>query len=118
MSTPVWPLTLPQEPQLGSFSESGQGATIRTQMDVGPAKVRQRYTVEIRNISVELAMTGAQVATFDAFWSATLGYGALAFDWKDFRTQAAQTYRFTSRPSYVALGGDMWRVSFQLETMP
>lgn len=118
MSTPVWPGTLPQDPLLGSFSESGQGATVRTQMDAGPAKVRQRFTVEVRNISVELTMTGAQLATFDAFWATTLGYGALAFDWTDFRTLAAQTYRFVSRPSYAALGGDVWRVSFQLETVP
>lgn len=118
MTTPVWPSSLPQNPQLIGFQESGQGATVRTQMDAGPAKVRRRFTIEVRNISIALVMTTAQVATFESFWTSTISYGALAFDWSDFRTSAAQTYRIASRPAYAALGGGYWRVDLQLETVP
>lgn len=118
MTTPVWPASLPQNPQLMGFQESGAGATVRTQMDAGPAKVRRRFTIEVRNISLALVMTTAQVATFDTFWTSTISYGALAFDWVDFRTLAAQTYRIASRPAYTALGNGYWRVEFMLETVP
>ena len=114
----AWPSSLPQSALQQEFTESAEEVTIRSTVDVGPAKLRPRYTAEVALFQLALVLTTAQVATLDAFYQATLVFGSEAFDWTHPRTLAAVSMRFRSRPSYVPLGGGYWRTVLALEVMP
>lgn len=116
----AWPASLPQDPLAPEYSERGGGNVVRTQMDVGPPKLRRRYTGEITEYAIGLYLTQAQVATLETFYTTTLVHGTTAFDWKDFRSGASKSYTFASRPIYAPApnAGDTWHVSFSLQDQP
>lgn len=113
----VWPLSLPQQVLASDYTEAADANTIRSDVDVGPAKVRRRYTAEVKVLQIGLVLTAAQVVTLDTFYDATLG-AVDAFDWVHPRTLAAASLRFRSRPEYRAIGASYFRAAFALEILP
>lgn len=123
MADLVWPATLPQEPKLAGHSEQPPKLTVRTEMDVGPAKVRRRTSAGVRNFSMSIVMTRAQCALLDEFFLDSAQGGALAFQWTHPRTGNLIDYRFTAPPTYNPLGprssaAAKWVATFQLEALP
>ncbi len=119
MTTPTWPVGLPQLVAVDGYGETPPDTTLRTAMGAGPAKVRRRTTAGIRPLSVHLDLDAAQVETLDTFYLETLQGGALAFDWVHPRTQAVATLRFVRPPAYRPQGSDAsWRAAVQLEVLP
>lgn len=116
MST--WPGTLPQEFLQRGASETAPNLIIRTNMDAGPAKVRRRFTAEVRPIQGNLLLTTAQVATLDTFFVTTVKGGSLAFDWVNQRTAASESFRFVGIPTYTKMSGDFYEVTLKLEQLP
>lgn len=114
----TWPTSLPQRPLADSYSEAAEPSTIRTAMEIGPAKMRRRYTSEIKLFTMEFLMSTAQVATFETFFVTTLAAGSLTFDWINHRTDAAVIYRFTARPTIQPQAPGYWLVSAELEITP
>src|SRR5690606_30510317 len=98
MANAVWPSTLPTEPFVRSFRESLPKNTIRTQMEVGPAKVRRRSTARVKTISFILPIPRADVPTFTTFFEDTLADGSLPFDFTHPRTLETLTFRFLDDP--------------------
>lgn len=128
MADAVWPVALPP-PRLQPFSESLKSQVVRTAMDTGPAKVRRRQSVPIRESSVEIRITGqALAAVFDPFFVDTLKGGSLTFSMTNPRTGVVDEYRFVSPPTYKPLGvvqlgtpqegSEYWSVTFTLEQLP
>lgn len=117
MTDATWPAALPQALLLG-LTETAPNLTIRTQMEAGPAKVRQRFTAAPRPVQGELVLTESQANTLDTFYVTTLAGGALRFGWRHPRTDAAVTYRFTEPPSYQQIGALQYRVAMKLEILP
>jgi hypothetical protein len=87
-------------------------------MDVGPAKLRPRYTSEVVAFDMTLVLTTAQVTTLENFYTAALAFGSLSFTWIHPRTLAAATIRFVSRPTYSKLSGGYHETRFNVEIMP
>lgn len=117
MANPVWPNTLPQYVERSGYAEKPGDNTIETPVDAGPAKVRRRFTADVRRFTVALKMSAAQCDTFEAFWRDDLLQGALPFDWVHPRTRAATTYLFR-KPHWslgVASGGGFVVVTLNLE---
>lgn len=114
----TWPATLPQAPLADGYQEAPHDATIRTAMDVGPAKLRRRSTVEGADLRMLFVLSSSQVSDLDTFYSSTLSGGVDAFDWTDPRLGTSESYRFAARPAPQFLGGDWWRVELQLERLP
>lgn len=114
----AWPSSLPQLSLLEGAAESPTDPVIRTDMDVGPAKRRARYTWAPRRFTVPLVLTTAQVATFETFYESTLGYGVDAFDWTHPRTLASVSFAFVRRPDFAPIGAGYWRTSLDLELQP
>ena len=104
-------------PLLTGYQESVQDTIIRTTMDQGPAKVRQRTTAAVRPIIVTYLLTAAQVTTLESFYVTEVAGGALAFSFTHPRTNAAVTARFTKPLSYVP-NGSLFTVTVALEIMP
>ena len=119
MSLVTWPASLPQEPLAEGFTEQAPNTIIRSQMEAGPAKLRRRFTAGTRNFDCQLYLSADQAEALDAFYVSTLAGGALSFDWKHPRTQAAVTFRFVEPPSYKPVKrGTAWQASLKLEVLP
>lgn len=114
----AWPSGLPQIALGAEFEESADSALVRTQMDAGPAKVRRRYTAEVKRYRFTLILTTAEVATLETFFTDTIGLGSLPFDWLNQRTKATVSLRLVNRPSYREIAGGLWVTSLDLEYMP
>lgn len=111
----AWPSSLPQLSLLAGAAETVQDATIRSEMDVGPAKRRRRYTAAVRRFSVPLILTVAQVATLETFYETTLSGGVDAFDWVHPRTLAAVSLAFVARYQLQPIGAGYYQVVLELE---
>ncbi len=123
MADAVWPSGLSTcIPLIAPLQETPPALTIRSQMDVGPAKVRPRVTSNVRMFTVGVWMTQAQLVTFDAFFVSTLAGGALTFEWKNPRTGNVADFRIVGVPTYSKFmprdNGRKSLVSFEMELMP
>ena len=99
--------------------ENPQDLTIRSEVDVGPPKVRKRYTAGIVIFSgLVYRMTKANVATFQTFYVTTINGGATAFDLPHPRTAATVSARITSAPTYTALSDDIFDIAVDMEVLP
>lgn len=116
----VWPASLPQQPLYDGYQEQAPNLVIRSQMDAGPPKIRQRFTAGIRTFAMRLALTKAQVATLDTFFVTTAAGGSIAFEWVHPRTGATVNYRFVvpPQPKYHADADDVWWAELALEILP
>lgn len=115
---PTWPSTLPQEPLQQGYEEARQSGVVRTQMDKGPPKARQRSSATVSRFQMRFRITGSQVATLESFFEDDLDYGALRFDWTHPRTGAAVQFRFREPYSLSQIAGDLYEVGAALEVLP
>ena len=112
----AWPVSLPTTPRHdGGFRQDPINNVVRSQMDEGETKTRQRFTKVTRNASFNMIMTDAQVATLKTFHETTLNGGADEFTFTDFVAESAATCRFTSPPSYTYQAPDVWNVALAME---
>lgn len=119
MATDTWPSGLPDAPRPGGFREVVPRSSVRTQMDVGPAKLRRRSTGNVRFFQCIFELTLAQVATLDTFFITTLTGGSEAYNFDHPRTGATAEYRFLEPPSYSnPEGGDLWIAVCNIELLP
>ena len=99
------------------YQENPPENVLRTEMSVGPAKLRRRSTSAVRNFTVQLFLTTALVTTFETFYVTTSKSGSLAFSFRAPRTKTIADHRFASIPVYISRNQG-YIVSFQLEQMP
>ncbi|WP_396189386.1 hypothetical protein [Flavobacterium sp.] len=114
----TWPASLPQKPLANGYNEGFQDTVIRSKVESGASKARQRYTRLRKLVDVAFQMNTAQKATFETFLS-TIGGGAHAYNWPHPLTGTAQVVQMTgpvTGPKYLA--PNIWQISFQLEIMP
>ena len=114
---PTYPATLP-DPLSGSYQETAPETTIRTRMDAGPDKVRQRFTAAPTKIKFALLLTKSEVSTLDTFFVTTVKGGSLEFDYTHPRTAASVKARFTGTPSYTSVDPNNYRSNIELEILP
>jgi hypothetical protein len=121
----TWPASLPQTLLVEGLTRTRQPGRIRSDMDTGPAKQRNRFTATAKYFeSAQLNLTGAQLTTFETFYVTTLGNGAASFTWIDPITDASATLRFKGEPEASLLRPDatpdnrLYRVALPLEVMP
>lgn len=121
MSNPLWPASLPQQVLVDGYKRSFGVGVVRTPMEIGPAKQRQRFTAVPQPFSAMTEVDRTQLATFQAFWRDTLGQGALPFDWVDPETLAPITFQFIGDqpPSWNPMpGSQVWQIVLTLEILP
>ena len=119
MSDITWPEYLPQKVEKDGYSETPPDSRIRTPMDMGPAKVRRRFSAQVRPLSIVMNMTEEQLADFDTFFATTTESGSLPFDFPNPRGTGVLTVRFGEKsPQYGDFNGNSCAVSFDLEVLP
>jgi hypothetical protein len=112
-----WPAYLPQVVPTGGYEERPPVTVLRSDMDAGPAKVRQRFTSGVRPIALQLILTDAQADALDYFYRVEVAGGSIPFRWRNPRTNNPASVRFADTPSMV-VAGLHWRASVQLEVLP
>lgn len=113
----TWDASLPTCPE-ADYAESLKDNVIRSDMDAGMQKARQRYTRTQRMLKLSYLLTDAQKATFMTFFSNIKG-GALPFNLPNPLGGTAIVARMTGAvtgPTYVTK--NLWRVQFEVEVMP
>lgn len=117
-----WPASLPQNQFLGCADQDEESRLI-TQMDIGPAIIRNRFTANVRNVNVPIILNGTQKQTFDTFCRTTLANYSLSFFWGDPVTDSSVEFRFKTKPQFTMTRGGstaerIWRGSMELEILP
>lgn len=106
----------PSEISIGrdKFKESPPNRVIRSDMDVGPAKIRRRTTAAVRNVEFPVYLTDEQLEIFDNFY---LENDTIAFDFIHPRTKKKVRARFVEPPTYD-LNETIWEFTVKLEILP
>lgn len=119
-----WPSDLPQQALYMNYQETPPNLVIRQTMDVGPAKVRKRFTAGVRTFRLRFHFTADELVVFDEFFLSVIDGGATAFDWVHPRTGESASCRIIPPPTYTPYGGSAaalspdWQVDVQMEILP
>lgn len=121
----AWPGDLPQDQFLGTSIQREMGM-VRSEMDVGPAKTRRRYTACVTKVQCPIKLDNAQLAVFNEFYEETLLEGSEPFDWSNPHTDVTVSYRFIGPPNFRLIMGDLsgddttrlWEGTLSLEILP
>ncbi|MBN9674646.1 hypothetical protein [Salipiger bermudensis] len=115
---PTWPASLPFFSSRSGANRQVSGGQLRSEMDFGPDKVRRRTSTTPQSRSGRMAvMTKPELDAFEAFFSVTLGEGALSFDALDTFDDTTRDFRFLGGYS-VERWGDFFSVTAELEILP
>lgn len=119
MASIVWPTaSVPEKPLVDGFTERPGTTTVRTQMDVGPDKVRRRTTAAVDRLEMRFIMTESEVGSLDTFYDSTAAQGSLRFDFTHPRTGSTVEARFVERPRWRLITDDDYEVTVRLEVLP
>lgn len=113
-----WPLTLQQLLNESSFGIQKGETVIRSEMDVGPAKVRRRFTKSVDTFTGSIWVDATQYVTFENFYDTTLNGGTLPFTFPHPLTQVPVDFRFKSPPKYTPVGSGTFEVTMEWEKLP
>lgn len=119
-----WPVSLQQKLNVAGFTKTKGNARVATDMDVGPAKVRNRYTKlwDIYSCEILLDNQFDEVATFETFYETTLGNGSLPFTFNDPFTGDPTSFRFVPGAdpdiSPTGNGGTVFTLRMKWERLP
>ena len=115
---PQWPSNvLPYEPIRSTYNLVHQDDNARTSMDVGPQRVRRRFTDTTHIVAVEWHWTALEFEYFRAFYEDDLQAGALWFDISLFTGSEYQTKRCRFMGPFDSndRGYQHWTVRAQME---
>ena len=97
-----------------NYKETPPNRVSRSNMSVGPDKIRRRSTAAVRPLSISMTLTGDQVDILDTFY---LENDSLSFNFTHPRTETVEKARFVSAPQYK-LRETIYDVSVELEILP
>ena len=114
----VWLVTLPQLIDAESFGLKKGETVLRSENDIGLAKVRRRFTKGVDILSVSFTMTTAQLALFEDFFDVDLNGGATTIAFDHPITGVPSEFRIVGTPDYKPRGGEYFVVTMQWELIP
>lgn len=112
----TWPSELQNLVNQDSFGLTFGDSTIRSDMDVGPAKVRRRITKAVDSITCSITLkTASEYSAFEYFYKTTLNGGVNQFAFNHPITGVQTDFRISKTPSFRPLGGSVFQVSMEWE---
>lgn len=116
LSQLIWPLSLPQSPQVSGYQETPGRAIISSDFDVGPTRQRKRSSAAMRKIKATYYVKQNQRADWDSFYELALGR---SFWWPDPLADNAYVYaRFSSDVTITPQGPRWFSLQVELEIWP
>lgn len=113
-----WPSTLQQLLSEANFGYQIADTALRTDMDIGPQKVRRRFTKSVNSLTGSIYLTTDQFTIFYNFYNTTLNGGVLPFEFYHPITKELKDWRFKGPASVQSIGGGNFTVSFTWEELP
>jgi hypothetical protein len=113
-----WPAELQQFFNEDNFSYLFDDNTIRTDMEVGPQKVRRRFTKRVDKLTVSILATTDEYIFFDNYYDVTLAGGTIPFTFEHPVTKLPADFRFRTSPVVRSIGGGNFNISYELEILP
>ncbi len=115
-----WPVSLQQKLEADGFNFRLGNTRVATEMDVGPAKVRSRFTDAVDVYDCQVTLDHDEIATFKTFYKTTLSNGSLPFLFNDPFTAVEEIFRFVpgQDPVIRPLGGRVYTLSMSWEKLP
>ena len=114
----TFPPSLQQLLNEQGFSQKLGNTTIRSNVDTGLQKVRQRYTKPIDTFSCTINLKKSDYNTLLTFFRTTLAGGSKTFNYDHPITGNPSEFRFLKPPSMAPLGGLWFRVQMEWEEIP
>jgi len=115
----TYPATLPQAPQRTSYKHSQASNIISSNVDVGEAKKRRRYTKPIFNETWSLILDTTQLPIFTSWFEDDLASGVLRFDFTDIITGISKEHRIKDMYDLAPYGtAGEYKASFEVEILP
>lgn len=115
MAAIPWPVALPSCAE--SWQEIDVPVTVRTQMDVGPPKVRRRFTRTMRGVQVRFTMDHAQAMALRDFFELDLQGGVLEHTFRHPFSGDVESFRFTEAPTIASEGALACAISCNWEQL-
>lgn len=113
-----WPVELQDLVNEAGFGENFGDTVLRSDMDVGPAKVRRRTTRPVNTLTVSINLTASQYLALKLFYNTTTNGGVSPFAFNHPVTGDAAEFRFTKPPSIRSLGAGNYQASMEWEQLP
>ena len=118
-----WPTELPARLLSDATVKDDESRAI-SDMDSGPASVRNRFTAITQTVKGSMILTGAQLVIFNTFFRTTIKHGSLTFNWIHPHTEEYAEMRFKSKVEWAcvktALAPEdrLYQASLELEIQP
>jgi len=114
-----YPPDLPTEPQRNGFSVSQKNNVITSEVDIGEAKKRRRYTDPIMAQSWSMILTPTQKNSFINWFIVDLQSGVQRFDFTDPFSGVSSEFRINGMPTFAPYSScGSYIVSFNVELLP
>lgn len=113
-----WPSTLQQLLNESNFGIAKGETVLRTDMDIGPAKTRRRFTKSVDTFTGSIWVTPDEYLIFETFYDTTLNGGSLTFTFPHPITQVPTDFRFKAAPKYSPVGPQLFEVQMEWEKLP
>ncbi len=110
-----WPSAFQEKLNEAGFTLQPGDVTLRSDMSVGPSKVRRVSTLAIDVYSGSINIDKDEYQPLMDFYYTTLDGGTLPFIFNHPITQVPSVFRFLGPPSITPLGGIMFRASMKWE---
>ena len=110
-----WPAYLPEFWSAEDYAETWMDGVSRTEMSVGPAKTRRRFTRMRRTLRRSFVLRASQYADFWNYIDVDLAGGVASFDINHPLTGTPMTLKLAEPPQFAALGIDAFTVTLVCE---
>lgn len=118
MAIATWPTFLQEFLNADAFGVMFGETVLRSEMDVGPSKVRRRSTRPIDKYTATINVYKTDMVAFRQFFNTTLNGGATSFYFTDPLTGVTEVFRFTEPPSISPLGSaGTYQISMKWEKL-
>lgn len=119
MSIATWPSFLQQLLNADSFNVEFGDTVIRSDNEIGPQKVRRRFTKPVDTYTASINVFQSDMVAFRQFFNTTLNGGATSFYFVDPLTNVTEVFRFSKPPQISPLGSaGHYRITMNWTKMP
>jgi hypothetical protein len=102
---------------IDGYSEQQQPVTIRSEVDVGPAKIRRRFTAPITLVQGRIIVDRAQADELLRFFNLRLAGGVEQFKMQSPLDLAEHKYRFITPPAFASVSSSHFVATLDLERL-
>lgn len=113
----TWPVSIQQLLNESGFSLQVGNTVLRSDMEIGPAKVRRRMTKSNDILSATIILNHSEYHTFYTFFDVSLNGGATSFNFAHPITGVLTEFRFRKEPVFRSIGGGNFEVAMEWESL-